>query len=205
MAARTMFDGFQDKGRWWLPGNDGHKVPGTLHYKAGEAILLGLDGTFAGATTTPPFMRHEPNLPIVHGHLNDGTPCTALHGRYTSGNWNSHGHATATYQVLHLFEGKHFNAVEDVAFDSLSFNSTYLEQWCKTPTLGFPNPDGEYEMLVGHKRPEAIIIPVPNFDFEFRAESLLSEHNDWRSLSVSLSVTAALTLKPKEPKRFGWY
>jgi hypothetical protein len=51
----SLLDEFKLRGYWWLPGEPGNRIPGTLHYNPEESIRLELMGLFKDPSRRTPW------------------------------------------------------------------------------------------------------------------------------------------------------
>lgn len=64
----ALNDGFEYQGHWWLPGEDGHKVPGILKFDPDDRATLNLLGSLEGVEGVTELLEPE----IILGLSSDG-------------------------------------------------------------------------------------------------------------------------------------
>ncbi len=203
----TMFDEFEHRGHFWLPGNEQNVVPGVLNFR-NDDIALGLFGLLRSDSTG----RHQNLLPghetsIILGHGNNQA-FTLYRNTEISTNLFSAGHPTSTVSSNFLFVGEHYESESDLRFDSLTVNFTDLEEWVAEVPFKRGNFRKEGHKLtsteVTYTFPDAFEIDVPRLDATIRLTfRLISEGPGYRS--HTLEHFAYLEVTPKQSKDFRWF
>ena len=101
-----MNDGFEYQGYWWLPGEDGDKVPGILKFDPDNGATLNLLGSLEGVEGVTELLGPE----IIVGRESHGKFITLQHCRQTLGNFTiGSGFSTSSFAVNTVFVGEHFD------------------------------------------------------------------------------------------------
>lgn len=121
---------FEYNGIWWLPENPKNKISGTIKFHPAEGSNLDLIGSFKEKLSMPPL---KPN--IILGETVDGKIIT-LYNCYESNSCISvvigkPRLLSSSFIANTIFIGHHFEREEDIIFDSLSLNYSYIEEWAK--------------------------------------------------------------------------
>lgn len=166
-----MTENFEYKGEWFLPSNKENRVSGTLYYDVDKGISLELFGDFTEAPIIPISSNQE--YDIILGLTSDSKEIT-LHKTFISNRSGIHlvqnqeaGMPSSTYIVNYIFEGVHFDNVEDIKFDKLVSEMIDLDEW--VGISGFVNDidiEKKIEMhrncecQVNYKLPQSITFPL---------------------------------------------
>jgi hypothetical protein len=114
-------------GLFWLPGNETIKVSGKCLCAEDGSIELEILGTFSGK----PIEQDDGTIPRILGVSSKGKFLTLDDCLYRKRNFNFPGLAVAQIHVNRMYVGAHFSADEEVAFDSISFHSSALDEWIR--------------------------------------------------------------------------
>ncbi|PFN04997.1 HEPN domain-containing protein [Bacillus cereus] len=125
---QTMFDEFEIKGYWWIPGNRENEVAGILFFSE-DKIHLELIGSLSADL----FAMGDEKYDVIHGFSDKGEEFTLLNVNVKNTQTNSPGFQTQTYSIHSFIVGGYFNNHEEICFHSLSFYPTYLTEWFSRP------------------------------------------------------------------------
>lgn len=129
LKEHTLFDDFEYKGCWWLPDAPDKKIGGVISHTAEQGTELLLFGWLGHMP--PPIHQDHPEpivLPVIHGHIEDGTECSLLNVRVAQISWNSKcGLVSTPYWAEFPFFGHHISP--DARFVEAKLRFTNLEEW----------------------------------------------------------------------------
>jgi hypothetical protein len=205
-----MTENFEYKGQWFLPINKEKKVSGILRYDVNHGITLEVLEDFEGTQSLSP-MYNITEYDIILGVTSQSKEIT-LYKTYISQResirWvRNHevGKQTCKYSVQYIFEGVHFDKVEDINFDTLISEFVYLDEW--VGIFGFTFPNGIIEgtnknnewQQVNYKLPEPIVFPLSDdLDGHFNFVMNTSAHPK----KVTMEQKVQFVLKYKNEKTF---
>ena len=122
----TEYQGF-----WWLPSNPNELVAGVLTFKPSEIIELKLMGALVGNSGGN---QDHVNLPIILGVV-ERKIITLSDCIRTKFNSSRPGYDSETYRVKFVFIGEHFQDPQEIQFNEVSIQSTYLSDWVDFPLI----------------------------------------------------------------------
>jgi hypothetical protein len=201
--SHSLFEDFESTGYWWLPANPEYRVPGTVHYKAGDKITLELVGAL------------NPNIEDAgndHPELIWGTTESDRHFTLerviqTKSRSSEEGVFSESYLVHRLFEGKHFHSTDDIKLQSLSVSYTSFEEWVTDCPF-----DRALEALEPNSIKRTASYQLPHAIFECRVDSLESTIRAYLSISGSIDIrelewrgTGYVDILPDSPRSFDWF
>jgi ApeA N-terminal domain 1 len=201
-----LFKDFEEKGEWWLPKYPDNKIVGTVSYKGYEDITLELLGSFFGHQH---FMKRERFHPqIILGLTDHGEPLTLLENvEIHSGKSSRGGTGTVIYRTNYLFIGEHFNAPNEIQFNSCSLSYYFLEEWIgKLPfkTEAIVEEDKFVGEKAVYKQREGFKVKVPTIDATVSIwHGFGGSSGGFRKLVWT--HTAYLTITPEKPQEFIWF
>ena len=160
-----MTENFEYKGEWFLPSDRVNRISGTLYYDVDKGISLELFDDFAGAPIIPISSNQE--YDIILGLTSDSKEIT-LYKTFISSRSGIHlvqnqeaGTPSSKYIVNYVFEGVHFDKVEDIKFDRLVSEIIDLDEW--VGISGFANNfDFEKEKEMRKKKECQVNYKLPN-------------------------------------------
>lgn len=127
----NLFEKFEIRGEWWLPGKPEEKVSGIIEYDSDSIILSTLGSVFGG--DVPPFYsirEDHPNPIIINGLSHDGELITLLNCLEVASGWSTAGGTgTIRYSPKYLIRGENFSSLQDMTFESCFVNYSLLEEW----------------------------------------------------------------------------
>ncbi|EKN67070.1 hypothetical protein BABA_13135 [Neobacillus bataviensis LMG 21833] len=121
---QTLFDKFEIKGYWWIPGKQENQVAGILFF-AEDKIHLELIGSLSNDL----FSMGNEKYDTIHGFSDKGEQLTLLNVNVKKSVTNAPGFQTQTYSIHSFIVGGYFINEEEIQFHSLSFQPTYLTEW----------------------------------------------------------------------------
>lgn len=153
----TLFDSFELKGNWWLPGLSDEVISGVLRYHPENNIVLELFGTFHKADLSTD--EHE-RYTIILGETFDGNKCTLLHNFESNYSSSWPGSERSQMTSLYLFIGKHYESIQDIKFSSIKIGFTNLSNWLwqSVVTGEIPKGRGSYH----YRNPACFSTKLPN-------------------------------------------
>lgn len=203
----TMFDQFEHKGHFWLPGQEQHAVPGVLNFRDDD-ITLDLFGLLrAGSSGAQQNFSPGHETPIILGQ-GENQALTLYRNTEIGTNWLSAGRPTSTVSSTFLFVGEHYKSESDLQFDSLSVNFTDLEEWVAEVPFkqgGFRKEGQKLTSTeITYTFPDTFEIEVARLDATVGLTfSLVSKGPGYRS--HTLEHVAFLEVSPKESRAFRWF
>ena len=118
-------ESFEYTGHWWLPEKPDRKLRGNLKFDPSSTARLTLNGQLF------PMVDFSVNdlkeIPIIHGII-DGVAYT-LQQCIALANYKNFGIGHTDIQILYIFRGQHFAAVEDIVFDEVTVSYPSLDDW----------------------------------------------------------------------------
>ncbi|MER6313481.1 HEPN domain-containing protein [Streptomyces sp. NPDC001581] len=153
---------FEVHGQWWLPGQDQHKVPGTLrHNESGTLLtLLGALRPEVDIFTSD----DEATYPRLYGYAG-GRPFT-LEDCFQKQMSTQGGFTSGTIFVNQVFKNFHFSRDEEIQAEGITFTPRYLNYWVnqqgislthRAPNYENPDPDDPHVTLQGREIPPQAI------------------------------------------------
>ena len=153
------------KGIWWLPENQERKIAGTLRFIPEVGPILELIGSFWDL----PDLHKVAGPEIILGTSDNGKKITLFkyNGRKDEISWP--GLQVTTIKMKVVFIGYHFIKREDLVFDSISINYSYLNEWyAENPFSVEWNLPKSYKLL--YKCHEPVIIELEEFKISLEPE-----------------------------------
>lgn len=116
-----MMETIELKGFWWIPGNEEETMVGTLKFTSNEGSNLELIVEF--------FDEEKFNVDIILGRTSNGADITLYKCFMINYSYNSKGFSTVKIYSNIIFEGVHFNKIEDIKFKEISCHYSNLDEW----------------------------------------------------------------------------
>ncbi|MDA2943338.1 ApeA N-terminal domain 1-containing protein [Enterobacter cloacae] len=116
---------FKKTGYFWLPDNEGHKIPGVLSIMDGGKIELEIIGDFGDNFQ----FFSEDNIPRIVGHIEDDGLLTLDDCFYLTRNFSFGGISKSKIFVHKALIGATWEKDERVTFNTLSFEVDCLDEW----------------------------------------------------------------------------
>ena len=194
-------ESFEHQGVWWLPEAPKKTYHGTLSFDPvnGGLLELALYGPHEF------FGKDESSkIDIIHG-LVQGSGFTLRGCHFRSGSHNTRGFDEIKMLVDYIYEGRHFDKIEDIMFEELSASYTHLNNWMSDYSFNiFKLERGEsiHDVNVSYNPFAPFSISLnDNLDIRFHY------HNTGSSsiTGVSLENEARITMTPKEKLHFNEY
>jgi hypothetical protein len=196
------------KGLWWLPADEGEKLPGTLTVTRGAAALE-LIGHFgheliSETETEKSYSFSLAEQPRILGLSTDGKPIT-LEGHVVASYTESFpGIPVSTYRRSVVLIGGYFSEGEEIGFDEISIRASDLNTW--TQVSGFETKIGmekhkekDYYVFsnteIRFEAPDDIEIPLARGERAFIRFNAPSEGVGQGTDHVALTQEAALHLR----------
>lgn len=154
-------ESFELTGDWWLPDKFEDKVPGKLSFDpaTGGVLELRFEGRFFHTGFD------EGVYPLILGVVSameySLTNCTIIGGsRHLTRDFSAH---KIVFAIDTIFEGHHFQRVDNIVFDYMSSHYTHLKEWMDQSN--FRNENGGVRYL----EPEPTAIRLDHATVAFRA------------------------------------
>jgi hypothetical protein len=125
-----IYNSFNIKGRWWVPGKSEEVWDGSLSYSQAEGYELHIDSSYRGSK----------KIDVILGTLTDNKEVTLLDI------YISHKGRTTKFKILTVFIGHHFEDINQIYFDSIDIHHTLINIWAKSMTSNSMKIDGGYEL-----------------------------------------------------------
>lgn len=142
---------YKKSGFFWLPDNEGNKIPGTLIIHDGGKIELEVVGLFDDSIDA---LNGDDNLRRIIGHVEQDGLVTLEDCFYTNKNITFGGISKSKVLVHKVLSGAAWDKDEKVTFNTLSFSIDCLDEWVgitginvarsgdyKTATIGYTPPE----------------------------------------------------------------
>lgn len=198
---RGLLGEFTCTGMWWSPENPSEKIYGSIKFND-EYINLELSGVFSKKHT---FQKLR--FQILHGLTNENemiTLCQVYELHFTAlqpiGSNSKNNLGKSVYSCEYVFIGRHFYHAEDIIFNCLYMNFTYLDKWINNK-LELKWDDGDY------------LIKTKKLNFELDLESIsstlqiLSEPIDLGDFKTDIRIRyhSCMIIAPREAKNWMWF
>jgi len=118
-----MIERFECKGTWYIPENPENTVDGILTFDPDGESILDLIGSFTE------FYSKVQNQKIILGFTNKGHKITLLECMEINRSESFPGIKTTSFLVTFIFEGAHFQNVDEIKFSSINASLAKLEEW----------------------------------------------------------------------------
>jgi len=206
-----LFTDFEYKGTWWIPENAENKLYGSLKFKHNNYILLELNGLFEKKST---FQLLEPE--IILGTTNDGEKVTIFQSYesdfsgpaidFESGSEERIGRQS--FICKYIFVGEtHFNRSEDMVFNYLVTNFTYLDQWLNN-YLKVEKNENEYVIkvnpIVSKLKIDSMKTTLTVSSYPFLSGKFSSTMGGGTD-QVNIKYNSGLVIAPDGPKNLKWF
>jgi hypothetical protein len=155
------------KGYWWLPETYDTKVPGELIIEDNGEIILKLQGALRNIDANNP--NFNPN--IILGNAAGYPEITILYNylSHLEGGFINPITSMIIKSRFALF-GHLFNSEEEILFDTISFNTSNLEEWYDIRISEFVNPDDQEKITIKYQLKEPIVINLPKYKMSIETE-----------------------------------
>ncbi|MED2847051.1 HEPN domain-containing protein [Bacillus toyonensis] len=197
---QTMIDEFEVEGLWYLSTNPNHKISGKLSFSKDNMELTTL-GTLTDIDDLPDFL---PNYTIF-GDTLLGERVTLFMANETRTTSRAYGFHSQTFGFDFFIVGNHFQSLNDLIFDAVSFNSTYLESFLGiAPFKQIRESQGQHETTLTFTPPELQEWKIPvinaNLKTSFSFGTQLFQYKN-----VSMQHKSFLKLVPDTSQHYGWF
>jgi hypothetical protein len=118
-------ESFEYAGYWWLPSDEGTKVPGTVRFSQEAGIELSLLGSFKPVEQ----MLTSPEYELVLGLTEEGKVFTLFDCLETNSRMTAPGFVTQRLYARLAFMGAHFSSTAGMRFTKATTQYTYLADW----------------------------------------------------------------------------
>ncbi|MGG4560893.1 hypothetical protein CON78_05975 [Bacillus toyonensis] len=207
LAKQTMIDEFEVDGFWFTPNNPNHKVNGKLSFSPQDASL-NLLGSLTQSEDNPLSLRSKVDFDTIRGVTLSGESVCLFNINLTSNKIKFPGFPSQTYRFEFMIIGGYFSSVEELMFQKVSFNSTYLESFMNTSAFTHNFEHNGKGILKGastsFKYPEIKKWDVPSIDCTFATSSHFDfDTNGYKK--VDMEYKALLELISNSNQNYYWF
>lgn len=196
---------FELNGIWWLPQKPEVKIAGTLRYEPIEGPALDLIGTFKNLAD----LGNVSTLDVILGFA-DGKAITLYKCVESRTNMSMTVGAPVmsltSYYVSVVFLGHHFKKEEDLLFENIAINYSYLEEWTRITgikfTLSFDQNKHLNKYDISYIPPEKVSVKPGDFDLTITYS--FKDGGD-RLKKIEFLQTTYLQITPRSPINFNEY
>lgn len=186
---------------WWLPNNPTEKIYGTLEFKH-DYIELKISGVFSKKISFQSLTSE-----ILHGLTNENKKITLYNvselyyeGPYILESGLKNNFGESIFSCEYVFVGRHFDHAEDILFNFLYINYTYLNEWINNK-LEYKRDGGDYN------------IKTKSFTYNLNLESISSSlqiSSDARDFGnkktdIIIRYVSHMLITPSEAKNWKWF
>lgn len=208
MAVRPINESFDISGDWYLPENPSRTIAGTLRYTS-KRTELHLNDAFQPLRGTVRAGDDAQSYPVVYGTTIEGEAVTLLKAQQIGWSLNlGSGGMRQPERLISswLLVGAHMPP--DFAYTEISFRVPALQVWLSRKTIeqSFDNDqaNGRHSQSFRVLPVDRDTTPIPLID------ATLDWGISWNSncdgfTSISVGVSAWVTIRPSSPKTIEWY
>ena len=194
---------FETRGKWWLPEQPRDQVAGILRFDPKDGATLEVIGDeleqhigIAGLS---------PQIDLICGFTKEGDAVT-LYKSHRIGFTMSTGYLGSSYRVTVVFWGNLFETVEEIVFESMLVNYSYLEDWVGISGLdGYAKQEKSghiNKMEVSYELPAQQKFKIADFSLSFHHEMTLP-HFEFKE--VHAVQKTFLEIMPDTPRHYDDY
>lgn len=197
----TMYDEFEFRGYWFIPSKPDERIAGILKFS-----MDGIDLELFGAFGDDPFGIEENNFDIVLGDCEE--EITLLNGFQTK--FNMSRLISSEYTFNKMIVGEHFSNIDDIQFDSLSVNFSYIEEWMSyNPFDDVREFDSENKTKItkigtSYSFPPVFTTDIPSIQAKIKADYRFNTRGE-RYKSKTIQHSGFLSISPYEKQSLDWY
>ncbi|MBN3556059.1 hypothetical protein JYA63_17400 [Fictibacillus nanhaiensis] len=201
---QTMFDEFEIKGYWWIPGGKKYDTAGILFYKE-RGIHLELIGSFSSDA----FSLLDEKYDVIHGFSDKGEEFTLLNVTVKNSQSSIPGFKTQTFSIQSFLVGGYFNSEEEMHFYGLKVNTSYFTQWLSRPIFKYKSTYEQETSILAEQ--EVKYSGVDTFKHYVDSISATIEETHYLNFIPDLSERILWTNKsgikiiPDENQNLQWY
>lgn len=206
-------ESFEHMGYWWLPQEPNAPIskvpetaiPGKLSFDPVRRGVLELLGNLD--TEDPYGMNPWKKFEIIQGFVSGSGKCVTLQGCYVTSISPASTISETKLIVNYIFTGYHywFDCIEDIEFENLSVDYTYLNDWMFQKNIetdfSYNEQEGLKSYSAKYTEPESIEIPLDGEKItiwpKFGGNSSIAE--------VSIKNEYRISVTPKKPIQFEKY
>lgn len=189
-----MYNPFEYRGFWWLPGKDNKKVEGILKYNPGEYPVLELTGFLTDLKR----VMEDNQYDIILGFSSNGKKITLYKCLTKNININMPGIPTEMFIARAAFIGEHFESIEKVRFKEVNINYFYLEEWLRISGINInveQSTNRQRSFCIRYDQPDEIKVLIDNWIlaiyFNFNLASNIAD-------GLKIKETAVVSFQFKE-------
>lgn len=188
-------------GYFWLPSDQGKKIPGTLFIKDGGKIELEIIGHFQDDLLA---LTDKIDLIRIIGHVEKFGLVTLENCFYLNKNVSFGGISKSKIHVNYLLAGVGYDLNEQVTFNSISFSIDGLEEWVNVSGINIEHNDSYSGANIIFSRPEPFTYSLKNgLELEIDFGNTMPFQSNPINLNISQITYFKLTsLKPKPLNEF---
>lgn len=192
---------FEEKGVFWVPEKN-MKLSGVLRFDPQEKIELEIFGLTKGKNIYSLFsgkLHNEIILGVISSRRVTLSHCHKVEGH------TDHGFTTLIFNINTIFIGHHFKNKNDICFNSLDIEYSYLEDWVNRtgfnvyPTLNSKKYIEEYSTT--YKYPQNICAKLDDFQIQFKFKFQPVQFK----YKIDLKQNTYIEIIPKEIIHFNEY
>lgn len=197
-----MWDAFECRGKWYLPGSPERRIVGTLKFTPGDGARLSLEGYLTDAFDL------QRDLPIVLGDTVTGDLITLRRCFETKKSLLvASDHRTSEVYAHDAFVGAQFSGEHEIRFRTLTVGYSHLDEWVNKSgfEIDYGRTTSSDEVVVRYK-------PVPPVHLTSFDGYRISICTLYRPPTLSLVQTEAtisqrsvIRLEAEEPRAFDEY
>lgn len=147
-------EAFKKNGYFWLPGNEGHKIPGVLSIMDGGKIELEIIGDFSDNFQ----FFSEDNIPRIVGHIENDGLLTLDDCFYLNRNFAFGGISKSKIFAHKALIGAAWEKDEKVTFNTLCFEVDCLDEWVGITGIKVERCHSEKTASITYNPPKVIDI-----------------------------------------------
>ena len=206
-------ESFERMGYWWLPGEPGKPIdeipqkaiPGKLSFDPVTGGMLSLLGNLD--SDDPYGTKAGKQFDIIQGFASGSNGWITLLLCYVNSRTTGSAISETVLGVRYIFAGYSywFDSVEDIVFESLSVEYTYLNDWLSQKNIdidmSYGNQKGLKSYSAKYTEPDPIEIPLDNKKITIWAKF------GWKTSMTEVSIRDEyrISITPEEPVRFFEY
>ena len=152
-------DEYVKTGYFWLPGQEGEKIPGILTIKDGGDIELEVVGLFESNTKS---LNSDDDLQRIIGHVEKDGLVTLDNCFYTQKNHSFGGISKSKICVHRVLSGVAYDENEPVTFNTFSFSVDCLDEWIGISGIKVDRDDENKTATINYKPQENIVYFLDN-------------------------------------------
>lgn len=180
----------EEIGIWWIPSNPEIQVSGLLKFSSSTGIRLELIGSLQE--------HSKVNCPIILG-VTQGKLITLYGSKVSDSRSSAPGFESEKYTVKTAFIGAHFSAPDEIKFNRVAVEYSYLADWADLPVIKRQEELEEDNYNVrgfnfSYIRPE----PIRGNTNQGILSLVYTWHNSGQPFQIDFSQSAMFEIKSQE-------